>query len=119
MDYFGSFGPTPGEALSVLEPVLRTALQAHEKGEYEAYTEIITEELRAKISKENFLKAHKEIAPQLGEFQSLRFLGSLNKEPDPLLVFSASYSATIDDILIRVAFKNETEPPKIKWLWIE
>lgn len=119
MDYFGSFGQAPKEALSKLEPVLRTALQSHENGDYEAYSEIITEELKKKIPKENFLKAYEEIAPQLGQLQSLKFLGSLNKDANPLLLFSAGYSETTDDVLVQVTFKNETEPPKIHWLWIE
>lgn len=119
MDYFGSFGKTPKEALSKLEPILRTALQSHENGDYEAYSEIITEELKRKLSKENFLKAYKEIAPQLGQLQSLNFLGSLRKNSNPLLLYSAKYSGTTEDVLVSVTFKNETEPPKIHWLWIE
>lgn len=119
MDYFGSFGDTSKEALSTLEPILRIALKSHRNGDYEAYSEIITDELKKELPKENFLKAYEEIAPQLGQLQSLRFLGSLDKNSDPLLLYSAQYSGTADDILISVTFKNETEPPKIHWLWID
>ena len=106
MDYLGSFGQAPKEALSKLEPVLRIALQPHENGDYEAYTEIITEELKRKLPKENFLKAYEKIAPQVNHLQSLRFLGSLDKDSNPLLLYSAKYSGTADDILVNVTFKK-------------
>lgn len=36
-----------------------------------------------------------------------------------MLLFSAKFSNTEDDILINVKFKDGSEPPLIEWLWIE
>lgn len=119
MDYFGSFGNSKKEALSKLEPILKAALKSHETGDYEAYSDIITDELKRKLPKENFMKAFEEIAPKLGRLTSMRFLGSLNKDGNPMLVYAARYAETSDDVLITVTFKDGSHPPKIGWLWIE
>lgn len=119
MDYFGSFGETQAEALARLEPVLETALESHESGDYEAFAQVATDDLRTKVPKENFLKAHQEVAPQLGHRESMRFLASVNRGSNPMLLYAAKYSATADDVLINVTFENRSQPPAIQWLWIE
>lgn len=119
MNYFGSFGRSENEALKTLEPILSKALLAHIEGDFEAYSALISEELASMISESKFKKAHREIQPQLGELVSKKFIASLKKGDNPMLLFSAKYTATLDDVLINVTFKNKTSPPKIDWLWIE
>jgi len=119
MDYFGSFATTNDNALKLLTPVVDKALIAHQEGNYQDYVSIITNELAEKVTEESFIRAHKEIAPQLGKLQSKSFLASLKRDANPMLLFSAKYSGTEDDILINVTFRNDTQPPKIDWLWIE
>ncbi|WP_448546475.1 hypothetical protein [Thalassotalea fusca] len=119
MDYFGSFATTSENALKLLTPVVDKALVAHQEGNYRDYAAIITNELAEKVTEESFARAHKEIAPQLGKLQSKSFLAALKRDTNPMLLYSAKYSGTEDDILINVTFKNGTHPPQIDWLWIE
>ena len=119
MHYFGSFGTSEDEALEKLEPILNRALDAHIKGDFESYSELISDKLAGIISKSGFEKAHKEIQPKLGDLVSKTFIASLKRGENPMLLFSAKYSATSDDILINITYKNETSPPQIDWLWIE
>ncbi|NVK21806.1 MAG: hypothetical protein HWD86_04765 [Kangiellaceae bacterium] len=119
MNFFGTFGLTDKEALQLLLPVVDTALHAHQTGNYQEYLSVITNELARKVSEEGFLKAHRELAPQLGTLQSKSFLASLRRGKNPMMLFSAKFSGTEDDIVINVTFKSGTEPPLIDWLWIE
>ena len=119
MNYFGTFGETDKDALLILMPVLDRALHAHKVGNYQEYVSIITSDLAGKISEEGFKKAHREISPTLGTLQSKCFLASLQRGKNPMLLFSAKFSGTEDDVLINATFKNGTEPPLIDWLWIE
>ncbi len=119
MNYFGTFGETDKEALQLLMPVIDRALHAHRVGNYQEFVSVITSDLARKITEEGFMKAHHEIAPQLGTLQSKCFLASLQRGKNPMFLFSAKYSGTEDDVLINVTFKSGTEPPLIDWLWIE
>lgn len=119
MNFFGTFGLTDKEALQRLLPVVDTALYAHQVGNYQEYLSVITSELAEKVSEEGFLKAHRELAPQLGTLQSKSFLASLSRGNNPMMIFSAKFSGTQDDIVINITFKSGTNPPLIDWLWIE
>lgn len=119
MNYFGTFGSTESEALRLLMPVVDRALHAHQIGNYQEYFSVITSDLAAKVTEKGFLQAHREVAPQLGILQSKSFLASLRRDENIMLLFSAKFSGTEDDIVINVTFKNGTEPPLIEWLWIE
>ncbi len=119
MNFFGTFGSDDKEPLQLLIPVVERALHAHQAGNYQEYLSVITSDLAAKVTKESFMRAHREVAPQFGTLQSKTFLASLRRDENPMLLFSAKFSATEDDIVINVTFKNGTEPPLIDWLWIE
>ena len=119
MNYFGTFGSTEEEALRLLMPVVDRALKAHERGNYQAYLSVITADLAKKVSEEGFLRAYREIAPQLGRLKSKTLLASLRRGQDPMLIFAAKYENTQDDIVINITFKNATPPPLITWIWIE
>ena len=119
MNYFGTFGSTDIEALRLLMPVVDRALHAHQVGNYQEYLSVITGDLAGQVTEEGFLKAHREVVPQLGTLQSKSFLASLRRGENPMLLFSAKFSGTEDDIVISATFKSSTEPPLIEWLWIE
>jgi hypothetical protein len=119
MNYFGTFGTTDKDALQLLMPVVDRALHAHQVGNYQEYLSVITSDLAGKVTEEGFLKAHREEAPKIGSLQSKSFLASLRRGKNPMLLFSAKFSDTEDDIVINVTFKSGTEPPLIEWLWIE
>lgn len=119
MEYFGSFGQSKQEALKLLEPVLDSALEAHQTGSYADYMKLVTDELSAKVTEQGFIKAYREIRPSLGDLIEKSFLASLNRNDNPMLLYSAKYTGTSDDVLINITFKNNTMPPKIEWLWIE
>ncbi|QWU99777.1 hypothetical protein [Francisella salimarina] len=119
MNFFGTFGTTDKEALDLLIPVVDRALYAHQVGDYQEYLSIITSDLAAKVTEKSFMKVHREVAPQLGTLQSKKFLVSLRRDQNPMLLFSAKFSGTEDDVVINVTFKSGTVPPLIEWLWIE
>ncbi|OMH30554.1 hypothetical protein [Motiliproteus sp. MSK22-1] len=119
MNFFGTFGSTDAEALQLLLPVVDRALYAHQAGDYQEYLSVITSNLAAKITQEDFMRAHREVAPQLGTLQSKLLLAALRRGENPMLLFSAKFSGTEDDIVINITFKNGTKPPLIEWLWIE
>ena len=119
MNYFGSFGKDETEALRILMPVIDGLLDAHQKGDYDAYSMLVADSLKEKVTREGFKKAHEQIQPTLGNLCSKRFLGSLNRNTNPMLLFSAKYEACADDILINITFVNKSVPPKADWIWIE
>lgn len=119
MDYFGTFGDTSDAALARVLPVVDSILEAHETGDYRNFATLVTEELRNKVTDEGFRKAHLEMQPTLGRLQSKRFLGALNRGGNPLFLWAAKYERCADDVLIRIGFKNGTEPPRVDWIWIE
>ena len=119
MNFFGTFGSTDTEALQVLMPIVDRALHAHQVGDYREYLCEITSDLAEKVTEEGFIRAYQNLAPQLGTIQSKSFLASLRRGENPMLVFSAKFSGTEDDILINVTFRSGSEPPLIEWLWIE
>lgn len=118
MNYFGQYGEEK-EALEILLPVVEQAIKAHQQGDYDAYITLVDDSLAKEIDREQFIQAHQEIHPQLGNIVSKRFLGGLNRGGDPMLLFSAKYELISDDILINITFENGSRPPRIRWLWIE
>ena len=119
MNFFGTFGTTDTEALQVLMPIVDRAMHAHQVGDYSEYSRVITSDLAEKVTEEGFRRAYQDLAPQFGTMQSRLFLASLRRGDNPILVFSAKFSATEDDILVSVTFRNGSQPPLIAWLWIE
>lgn len=118
MSYFGCYGKK-SEALPLLAPVVGKALHAHQTGNYAAYRAVITDNLAAMVSEEAFVQAYKEVSPLLGQMKSKKFLSSLRRGEDPVLLYKAKFTRTDDDILIQVTFKNHSQPPLIDRLWIE
>lgn len=117
-NYFGAYGSTASDVLRVLEPVLDDALESHRDGDYAAFVRLITTEFQTEVSEAGFEKAHRELAPTLGPILSKRFLGSLNRGGNPVLLFAARYTETSDDVLIQVGFRNGLDHPKIDWIQI-
>lgn len=117
--YFGSFGADYQTAMAVLEPIIQQAISAHETGNYDLFVEVITHEHASRVSREGFAKGFELVAPQLGKLNEKVFLGSLNREGDPVLLFRAEYQLCPDDVLITVQFKNDTRPPLIEYITIE
>ena len=118
-DYFGCFGKNATQALAILMPVVDIALRAHETGGYQAFRDVMTESLAARITPEGFQKAYEAIAPQLGPLISKRLVAALNRAGKPRLLFVARYTNTSDDILINITFTNSAEAPLINEMWIE
>jgi len=119
MDYFGSYGPAEAEALRILEPVLDRALEAHQTGDYNTFLELVTPAFASAVPEAGFARAHREVAPTLGELLDKRFLGAFRRSDDPVLIYVARYDATDSDVLIRAQFKNGLSHPKIDWMHIE
>ncbi len=117
--YFGCFGKNAAEALAILMPVVDIVLKAHETGDYQAFRNVITDSLAARITPEGFQNAYEAIAPQLGPLISKRLVAALNRAGNPRLLFVARYTKTSDDILINITFTNNAEAPLINEMWIE
>ena len=118
-DYFGCFGDNAAQALALLMPMVDIALKAHETGDYQAFRNVMTDSLAARITPEGFQKAYEAIAPQLGPIISKRLVAALNRAGSPRLLFVARYTKTSDDILINITFTNNAEAPLINEMWIE
>lgn len=119
MNYFGSYGPDQHHALSQLTPLVEQAIHCHEIGDYDTYLTVITPSLAQQLTREGFAKAHREVAPLLGQCQSITFIAALKRSDNPMLLFRAKYSHSQDDILINATIKNQSLPPRIEWFWIE
>ncbi len=103
----------------MLMPVVDHALEAHQNGNYDDYLKVVTAELAEQLTRAGFERAYQEVAPQLGRLQSKTFLGSVRRQDNPMLIFSANYAATKDEVVIQIRFRNGSEPPLIDYLWIE
>ena len=119
MNFFADFGETKAEALHQLLPAVDRMLRAHQDGDYQAFAAVATPELLEKVSEQGFQRAHREVASGLGALQSRTFLGALNRAGNPMLLLSARYAGTEDDVLVKVIFGAGTRPPLIDWVWIE
>ena len=118
-DYFGCFGESATEALPKIMPVVDVALKAHETGDYQAFRDVMTDSLAARITPEGFQNAYAAIAPQLGQLTSKRLIAAVNRAGNPRLLFVARYTNTSDDIMINITFTNDAEAPLINEMWIE
>ncbi|WP_296043694.1 hypothetical protein [uncultured Alteromonas sp.] len=118
-DYFGCFGENATQALAILMPVVDIALKAHETGDYQAFRDVMTNSLAARITPEGFQNAYQAIAPQLGPLIAKRLVAALNRGGNPRLLFVARYTHTSDDIVINITFTNSAEAPLINEMWIE
>ncbi|MBR9794001.1 MAG: hypothetical protein GYB58_19870 [Gammaproteobacteria bacterium] len=118
-DYFGGFGKNAAQALKILMPVVDIALKAHETGDYQAFRNVMTDSLAARITPDGFQNAYKTIAPELGPLISKRLLAAVNRAGNPRLLFVARYTNTSDDILINITFTNSADAPLINEMWIE
>lgn len=114
-DYFGTFGKTRAEALEKLLPVVEALLGAHEAGNYKEFCTYMNE---IETPEQIFLKGSEELKSTFGCLVSKKFLGALKRKENPMLLFSAKYTATGDDVLITVLFNNGTQPPKGESIWI-
>lgn len=117
--YFGSFGTSKSEALATLMPAVDAILEAHQKGDYDAFLAQITPDLADKISRQGFENAHKEASAELGQLVGKSFLGSLKDKGNPRLLFVATYAGCPSEVLISITFANGSQPPKASWVWVE
>ena len=100
-------------------PVADQILAAHQDGDYREFKSVITADLSGKVDEDSFVTAHRQIGLELGDLLCKDLLGFFRRDGNPLLLFSAKYSKTEDDVLIHIAFENGSSPPKIDWIWIE
>ncbi|MCG8609576.1 MAG: hypothetical protein MI864_03490 [Pseudomonadales bacterium] len=119
VNYFGSLGSNADEALAVVEPIVSDILKSHENGDYDLFSSLITQNLKAKVKPEGFKKAVQENQPTLGIMQSKRFVAALNKGGNPMFLWVARFSKADDDVLINITFTDDKASPKVDWVWIE
>ena len=119
MDYFGFLGSDPQQALDKVGPILDDLLRAHEKQDYELFACHLAREIRKKVPEQQFLQAARDTHKRLGRCEKRRFLAALRRDDRPMLLWSARFSGSKNDILISMILEQQDDTVAVHWFWLE
>uniref|UniRef100_A0A7V4LDH3 DUF3887 domain-containing protein n=1 Tax=Desulfobacca acetoxidans TaxID=60893 RepID=A0A7V4LDH3_9BACT len=103
----------------VAEPILNNLLEGYNKGDYAQYARNFDDTLREAVTEKKFLQVRQELMKKLGEFKNKEYLGFLNQQRYTVVLWKSKFSATEDDILIRLVLSRRPDKVVVVGLYFQ
>ena len=93
---------TDVEKVKLAEPMLDTILQGASKDDYAVYSSNFSKGLKDQLTEKDFKILNDDLKKKIGEYDSRKFLGILNKKLVDIYVWKAKFTKTDEDFMIRL-----------------
>ncbi len=107
------------EVKAIADPILDTLLTGLNNGNYGLYAKYFDDTLRDAIPENKFQQVRGEIQKKLGKSQSRTYLGFEKKGNFTVALWRGRFSASEDDVLIKLALSKRGDKVEISGLWFQ
>lgn len=112
-------GQNDGQVQAVANPILDTVLKGFMTGDYGLYSQYFDDTLKDVITKKKFLQVRKQILKSIGTYESRIYLGYLQKGKTTLILWKGRFTASADDVLIKLVLSRRGDKTKVLGLWFQ
>jgi hypothetical protein len=112
-------GQTDKAVQTIANPILDAVLTGFNDGNYSLYSKYFDATLKDAIPEKKFLQVRHEIQKKLGKYQSRTYLGFLKKGNFTEILWKGRFSASDDDVLIRLVLSKRGKKVEVTGLWFQ
>jgi hypothetical protein len=107
------------EVQAIAEPILDTVLTGFKDGNYSEYSRYFDGTLKDAVTEKKFLKVRADIMKKLGKYESRTYLGFLQKGNFTVVLWRGRFSATDEDVLIKLVLSKRGDKVLVAGLWFQ
>jgi hypothetical protein len=107
------------EVQAIAEPILDTVLTGLNNGNYSLYSRYFDGTLKDAVTKKKFSQVRANIMKKLGKYQSRTYLGFLQKGNFTVVLWRGRFSASDDDVLIKLVLSKRGDKVLVTGLWFQ
>lgn len=107
------------EKLASAESIITQIFKGIEEKNYAVYSGDFTDDLKTQITEGKFKDMNKSMEEHLGNYKSREYLGSLKKTVFEIYLWKAQFSATEDDVLVRLILAELDGNYKVFGIWFQ
>lgn len=104
---------------AIAEPILDTVLTGLNNGNYSLYSRYFDGTLKDAVTKKKFSQVRANIMKKLGKYQSRTYLGFLQKGNFTVVLWRGRFSASDDDVLIKLVLSKRGHKVLVAGLWFQ
>jgi hypothetical protein len=104
---------------AIAEPILDTVLTGLNNGNYSLYSRYFDGTLKDAVTKKKFSQVRANIMKKLGKYQSRTYLGFLQKGNFTVVLWRGRFSASDDDVLIKLVLSKRGDKVLVTGLWFQ
>jgi hypothetical protein len=112
-------GQNDQEVQTIASPILNAVLTGFNDGNYRLYSKYFDDTLKDAISEKKFQRVRSEIQKKLGKYQSRTYLGFLQKGGFTVTLWKGRFSASDDDVLIKLVLSKRGKKVEVAGLWFQ
>jgi hypothetical protein len=112
-------GQTDQEVQAIANPILDAVLTGFNDGNYSLYSKYFDATLKDAIPEQKFRQVRREIQKKLGKYQSRTYLGFLQKGNFTMVLWKGRFSASNDDVLIKLVLSKRGKKTEVTGLWFQ
>ncbi len=112
-------GQNAQEVQALANPILDTVLTGFNDGNYGLYAKYFDDTLKDAIPEKKFQQVRAEILKKLGKYQSRTYLGYLTQRNSTVTLWRGRFSASDDDVLIKLVLSTRGDKIQVMGLWFQ
>lgn len=112
-------GQDDQEVQGVANPILDAVLTGFNDGNYASYSKYFDATLKDAIPEQKFRQVRRDIQKKLGKYQSRAYLGFLKQGNFSVVLWKGRFSASDDDVLIKLVVSRRGEKVEVTGLWFQ
>jgi hypothetical protein len=112
-------GQTDKDVQAVTDPILDNLLAGFNEGNYQKYSKDFDPTLKESLPEAKFKQVRSEILNKIGQYQSRKYLGSLNQNKFTVALWKGKFSQTASDVLIKLVVSKRPDKVVVVGLWFQ
>ena len=112
-------GQNDKEVQTIANPILNAVLTGFNDGNYRLYSKYFDDTLKDAMSEKKFRRVRSAILKKLGKYQSRTYLGFLKKGGFTVTLWKGRFSASDDDVLIKLVLSKRGKKVEVAGLWFQ
>ena len=104
---------------AISDPIMDNILAGFETSNYSKYSKDFSESLKSQMSEEIFLQTIERLQNVLGDYESRRYLGFLNRDGMTLVLWKSRYEKMDSDVLIKLTLSRNGRKNEVEGLYFE
>ncbi len=112
-------GQNDHEVQALANPILDTVLTGFNDGNYGLYAKYFDDTLKDAIPEKKFQQVKAQIVKKLGKYQSRTYLGYLTQRNGTVALWRGRFSASDDDVLIKLVLSKRGDKIQVVGLWFQ